>query len=760
MADNFGLKIGVEGEREFKNALRDINQSFKVLGSEMKLVSSQFDKQDKSVQAITARNQVLNKEIDAQKNKISTLEKALANAASSFGENDKRTQAWQIQLNNAKAELNGMERELEQNNKALDEAAEGFDEAEKQTREFGDELDDTADTADDAGGKFEKLGAIVKGIGIAVGAAMAAIGAATAAAGKALYNMATDAAAAGDRIDKVSQSVGLSTKGFQEWDYVLSQNGADIESLKTGLNGLNNTVDDVINGNEAAARKFERLGISIDDLRGKSREEIFNMTIAGLQGVSDESEKAAIASDLLGKSAVGLAPLLNQTAESTEALKQKANELGMVMSDDAIAASVAFTDSLDTLKRTFGGIKNAIGAQLLPGLTMITDGFTGLLTGQEDAGQKLKEGAEEIVRNITELIPRVLGIVSSIVSALAQVAPDIIKALVVGIVDNLPTIIDAAVSIVQTLLGGVIDALPQLTQGALYLVLALLDGIIANLPALVEGALLIIVTLAEGIADALPELIPAIVEAIILIVEVLLNNMDKILDAAFRIIEGLAQGLLNALPRLIEALPRIISSIINFITNNLPKIIEMGISLIVQLAVGLIKAIPELIKALPQIIAAIITGLGKAVGSVFEIGKNIVTGLWNGIKSMITWIKDKISDFVGGIVSGVKGLLGIKSPSTVFAGIGDDMAQGIGVGFDKAMDKVAKDMQDAVPTSFDVNSSVDVNGSGGIAGFGNNPLVVVQQMIVRSEDDIRRISQELYNLMQTGSRAQGRFSPA
>src|SRR6056297_561383 len=99
MADNFGLKIGVEGEKEFKNALRDINRNFKVLKSEMNLVTSEFDKQDKSVEAITARNQVLNKEIDAQKNKIGTLENALKNAAESFGENDKRTQAWQMKLN-------------------------------------------------------------------------------------------------------------------------------------------------------------------------------------------------------------------------------------------------------------------------------------------------------------------------------------------------------------------------------------------------------------------------------------------------------------------------------------------------------------------------------------------------------------------------------------------------------------------------------------------------------------------------------------
>ena len=103
MADDFGLKIGLEGEKEFKKALSEINQSFKVLGSEMKVVTSQFDKNDNSVQALTARNQVLNKEIEAQKQKIETLRQALANASESFGENDRRTQQWQIQLNNATA---------------------------------------------------------------------------------------------------------------------------------------------------------------------------------------------------------------------------------------------------------------------------------------------------------------------------------------------------------------------------------------------------------------------------------------------------------------------------------------------------------------------------------------------------------------------------------------------------------------------------------------------------------------------------------
>ena len=150
MSENFGLKIGLEGEREFKKSLAEINNSFKVLGSEMKLVDSQFDKNDKSAEALTARNQVLNKEIEQQKQKIETLRTALQNAAESFGENDRRTQSWQIQLNNAQAALNGMERELNSNNTALEKADKGFDEAGDEAKDFSDSVKKAADTSEDA----------------------------------------------------------------------------------------------------------------------------------------------------------------------------------------------------------------------------------------------------------------------------------------------------------------------------------------------------------------------------------------------------------------------------------------------------------------------------------------------------------------------------------------------------------------------------------------------------------------------------------
>lgn len=206
MSDSFGLKLGIEGEKEFKKSLAEINQSFKVLGSEMKLVSSQFDKNDNSVQALSARNTVLNKEIDAQKQKIETLRQALANASESFGETDRRTQSWQIQLNNAEASLNSMERELNSNNSALEQAKTDIEGTEKSLEKVDGRLDDTAESADymgdeikDAGDKadkskerFSKLGSVLKGVGVAMGAVVTVAAATAVKLGKEVVNAYAD----------------------------------------------------------------------------------------------------------------------------------------------------------------------------------------------------------------------------------------------------------------------------------------------------------------------------------------------------------------------------------------------------------------------------------------------------------------------------------------------------------------------------------------------------------------------------------------
>lgn len=155
-------------------------------------------------------------------------------------------------------------------------------------------------------------------------------------------------------------------------------------------------------------------------------------------------------------------------------------------------------------------------------------------------------------------------------------------------------------------------------------------------------------------------------------------------------------------PQLVAQLPAIITSTVDFITSNLPVIVEQGINLIVQLAQGILQAIPQLVAALPSIISAVVDGLAQLPGMVLNIGVNIVQGLWNGISSMAGWLWDQVSGWASGLMSNIKGFFGIHSPSTVFAEVGKFMGLGVGVGFVGTMDKVAEDMEGAIPTSFDM----------------------------------------------------------
>ena len=725
MADNFGLKIGVEGEKEFKRALADINQSFKVLGSEMKLVESEFGKNENSVQSLTSKNEVLTKQIDAQKDKIETLRKALENASSSFGENDRRTQAWAVQLNNAQAELNSMERELIGNEKALNEVADEFNTAEKQADQFGDELDKTGKDADSAGGKFEKLGSVVKGVGAAMGVAFAAIGTAAIGAGKALVDMTVEAAAYADEMLTQSTVTGMSVESLQAYSYAADLVDVSMETLTGSMAKQVKSMSNARDGSAKFADAYAKLGISVADSNGQLRdsETVYWETIDALGKISNETERDALAMQIFGKSAQELNPLIAQGSAGIAALTEEAKRMGAVLSEESIEKLGAFDDSVQRLKQGSEAAQRVMGTVLLPQLQTLADDGVSLLgdftSGLVEAGDDFDKISEVIGNTVGGLVDMIMENLPRII----QVGMDIVMAIVSSIVENLPTIVDCASSIVMTLLQGLIEALPAITEGALQLVLTLVQGIIDNLPAIIEAAIQMIVTLALGIAEALPELIPSIIEAILLIVQVLLDNMDKILEAAFAIIKGLAEGLLNALPELINALPQIITSIINFIAKNLPAIISMGIQLTVQLAAGLIKAIPQLVASLPQIISALVLGLGKAVGAVFEIGKNIVTGLWDGIKSMGTWISDKVSGFFSGIVDGAKDLLGIHSPSTVFAGIGENMGAGIGVGFDQIMNKVSKDMQTSIPTDFNVDTNFNMKGSGSSLASATKSIV-------------------------------------
>ena len=305
MAESFGVKMGVEGEKEFKNALKEINSAFKVLGSEMNLVTSQFDKNDKSIQSLSARNGVLTKEIEAQKNKVQTLQAALENASSSFGEADSRTRSWQIQLNNAQADLNKMESELKANEDAIDRLGQEMEEAEEQTEDFAESLSDSGDVAEDSSGKFEKVGSVVTGVGTAIAAAAAAIGAAVVAASVELVKLGDEYNKA---VNQISASTGATGTELEELgaiaQKVYTNNfGDSLEDVAEGLSVVQKTTglvgDELQKATESGFALRDTFGYDLQESAraanalmknfGVAAEEAYNIIAVGAQNGADQN---------------------------------------------------------------------------------------------------------------------------------------------------------------------------------------------------------------------------------------------------------------------------------------------------------------------------------------------------------------------------------------------------------------------------------------------------------------------------------------
>ena len=317
---------------------------------------------------------------------------------------------------------------------------------------------------------------------------------------------------------------------------------------------------------------------------------------------------------------------------------------------------------------------------------------TGLADENADLDTLINNFLESAVTVGENIVPVVEEALSSVGQLIAELAPKIGTELPNLIVQVLPGLLEAGAQLIQGIAQGVLDNLPVITSTALEIITTLANGAIEALPEIISAAVEIVTTLSSGISESLPELIPAAIEAILQIVEALIDNVDQLIDAAIEIILALADGLIEALPKLIEKAPVIIGKLVTAIAENLPKIIKAGMDLIVKFAAGIIENIPEAVKSIPKIISALVDGFTKYMSNIKDVGKNIVRGLWDGILAMGSWIKEKVSGFFGGIVDSVKGLLGIHSPSTVFAGIGENISRGLANGIQAEAGLVASTM--------------------------------------------------------------------
>ena len=453
---------------------------------------------------------------------------------------------------------------------------------------------------DQASGKISGLSSKL-GSGLATAAkvgaaAITAVTAATAAMTTALVNGVSKTAEYGDNIDKMSQKMGMTAESYQEWDAVMQHCGSSIESLKPAMKTLATAA-------ESGSDAFEKLGISQEQIAGMSQEQLFDATIAGLQNVTDETQRTYLAGKLLGRGATELGPLLNTSAEDTQAMKDRVHELGGVMSNEAVKAAARYQDSLQDMKASFSGLKNSLISDFLPGMSTVMDGIASLVIGEDSAQSTISSGISQILESMNSSLPRLF---------------------------------DAGKQIVEAIFQAITKNSHQMVSGGIEILMSLVDGIIENLPLLVESALEIIVTIAHGIAESLPDLTPAIVDVVVQIVETLIENVDMLVDASIAIIVALAEGLIKALPELVKAIPRIVTAIVNGFMSLMSQITGIGKS----------------------IVTAIGDGITSLVSDAFTWGKDLIDNFIGGIKEKIQNLKDTVSS----VAQAIKDFLGFSEP--------------------------------------------------------------------------------------------------
>lgn len=382
--------------------------------------------------------------------------------------------------------------------------------------------------------------------------------------------------------------------------------------------------------------------------------------------------------------------------------------------------------------------------------------ITGIAADNADLDTLIGNFVSSVETAAGNIIPRVSVMLGGISQLVTSASTTIIPMVITTITDNLPALLQAAVALVGALGQGIIDSLPAITQAAIDILFFLANGLIENLPTLIDGivqvtltivqmltspdfltqlietAILLIVTLAQGLIDAIPQLIAAVPMIIGNLLAAIIVELPNIIQMGIDLLFALIDGIIKCIPELVAAVPTLIIAFVNGIVNNLDKIILAAPQIIVSLITGIIGAIPELIAAVPRVIAAIADTIRNYDWG--GIGRNIVQGLKDGIAGMWDNIKDWFNEKVNSLVGGVKRILGIHSPSKVFAGIGGFMAEGLGEGFSDEFAAVKNDIEgsmnfDAGTITADANISRNyTSGSYGAAstsGGGDSGRIVM-----------------------------------
>jgi hypothetical protein len=408
---NINTRFTLSGEKEYKQAISEIGNGMNVLNSEMRKVQSAYAQNADSVEALSAKNDVLGRKISTQTEKIEYLRAALQQSAEKYGEADKRTMQWQTSLNNAEADLNNLNNQFDENKKKIEESSKEMgnlgDVVNGLTSKLGIQLPDSMKSSMNAMGSLDASS-------LALAGGFAAVAAAIVKVEKAMISMTKESASFADNIITLSMQTGQTTDQLQEFSYATELIDVSVDTLQGSLTKLTNNMQDTMNGTGNAKASFEALGVSVTNADGsmRSANDVFYETIDALGQVKNETERDAMSMDIFGRSAQDLNPLIIQGSKTLKAYADEAHNMGYVLDDEALSALGAVDDAYQRLQKTQEGVKNQLAVEFAPYLeefygdvtTMVKDGGKAIKdSGIVDAFGMLLETVGDILNPMSDL---------------------------------------------------------------------------------------------------------------------------------------------------------------------------------------------------------------------------------------------------------------------------------------------------------------------------------------------------------------------
>ena len=706
---SFGGTVKLTGESEYRKALSEISSNLKVLNSEMKSVTTQYDKNDTSVKNLSSQNEILIKKIKEQGEKVSILKEALAKSAEETGENSEKTKKWQVELNNAQAELNKMNRNLEGNISTMKDAEKKTDDGSKSVKDFGDEAEKSAE-------KVLSLGDIIKAnlTSEAIIGGVKALADGMATVGKAMINFGKEVVTS---FGELEQNLGGSEAVFGKYAGKIQAIGEE------AYKNLGISQSDYLATANKMGALFQGSGIEQQkslELTEQAMQRAADMaSVMGIDmSVAMESVAGAAKGNFTMMDNLGVA--MNATTIEAYAL-EKGLDFAWSTATQAEKAEVAMQMFFEKTEQYAGNFERESTQTISGSIGLLKASVESFTAGLGNANADMTNLTQNVVDAFKSVVGNITPIIENVIGAL----PSVIDAVLTAVVDLLPSLLTSVTTLFSQLLGTIVSLLPELIPVALDAVMTIVKTLLDNLPMIVEAAIQIVVSLIQGLTECMPELIPVAAEAVVLMVETLIDNLDLVIDSALALIMALADGIIDALPMLIEKAPTIVEKWTEALIRNVPKILDAAIELIVKLGDGLVKATPKLVEKLPAIINQITTGFGRFWGEMGKVGENLVQGIWNGIQDAQGWILDKIKGFGSSVLDGIKSFFGIHSPSTVFKDeIGTNLALGVGEGFADTMEEVSADMQGAIPTEFDADISTSMKMASGNTQMSTYDMMV------------------------------------